>query len=376
MSGRLILFDTSNFVDFPIGGQLTSIHNFLRYICETHPERTKNIVLVGLTLKPEEVGELIKISIMDCDMYYFPVMLAESDLNHTKRSVRLSYVKGLWKHIRRLKIGRDDCCYINTPEAYAPVRVRCPRAHFVAYTHCNYFDMVKSFRFYRNNKLVLWCFDRYLKYLVRHVSLIFALSDTAAAMYKELGGNVARARNSIVCRDEDTVRHDTGHRMIYVGRLSQNKGIETIIRAVSDMGLPYTLKIVGEGEEYDRLKKYEGDRIVFTGVVTPAQALEHIEASDILILNSGYEGMPMTILEAQSLGLPVVTTDVGGIREAVNFGEDAEATDGTAPSIREAITLIEAGYARYSAAALKNAKRFDYRVVNRSVYEELSRYWK
>ena len=164
--------------------------------------------------------------------------------------------------------------------------------------------------------------------------------------------------------------------MIYVGRLSQNKGIETIIRAVNDMAPQYTLKIVGEGEEYDRLKKYASDRIVFTGVVTPSQALEHIAGSDILIMNSGYEGMPMTIREAQSLGLPVVTTDVGGIRESVHFGEDAEMTDGTASAIQEAITLIEADYARYSAAAVENAKRFDYRVVNRSVYEELSRYWK
>ena len=47
---RLFIYDTSNFIDFPIGGQLTSIGNFLRFICEEHPERTEDIVLVGVTL--------------------------------------------------------------------------------------------------------------------------------------------------------------------------------------------------------------------------------------------------------------------------------------------------------------------------------------
>lgn len=377
MSGRLFLFDTSNFVDFPIGGQLTSIHNFLRYVCENYPERAGHIVLVGLTLVPEEVGRLKKLRMFGTELYYYPVMLGEADLNNTKRSIRLQYVKGLWKYIGKLKPGKGDCCYINTPEAYGPVRLKSRGASFVAFTHCNYFDMIKSVRFYSDRKLVLYGFDRYLRHVVRHVDLIFALSTAAEKAYRDLGGNCVRVCNSIVCND-DTGRRRTssGHRMIYVGRISANKGIETIIKAVSGMVDAYTLTIVGEGEDYQRLKHYAGDRVRFTGVVTPQRALELIQEADILIMNSGYEGMPMTILEAQSFGLPVVTTNVGGIGEAVNFGQDAEETDGSEGAIQEAIMLIEADYGRYSAAALANAWRFDYRVVNKTVYDELSGYWK
>ena len=375
--GRLILFDTSNFVDFPIGGQLTSIHNFLRYVCETDPEKASRIILVGLTLESRQVGELRPIEICGVTMGYYPVMLGESDLNHTHRSVRMQYVKGLMRYLPRLRAGRGDCCYINTPEAYGPARLLCMGASFVAFSHCNYFDMVASFRFYRDKKWILDGFDRYLRYMVRHLDLVFALSSQAERDYRALGANVMRVRNSIALPDRPDAgpRQESLHRMIYVGRLSLNKGIETIIKAVLGLPGPYTLTIVGEGEEYERLHVYADDRISFTGVVTPREVYDYLAGSDILIMNSGYEGLPMTILEAQSMGLPVVTTDVGGIGEAVNYGEDAEPTDGTEDSIREAIALIEGDYARYSAAAVRNGALFDYRNVNRPVYEALSEYW-
>ena len=55
---RLLIYDNSNFIDFPIGGQVTSIGNFLRFVCEAYPERTNDIMLVGVTIDPEEVGKI------------------------------------------------------------------------------------------------------------------------------------------------------------------------------------------------------------------------------------------------------------------------------------------------------------------------------
>ena len=377
MNGRLILCDTSNFEDFPIGGQLTSIHNFLHYICEQHPERTERIILVGLTLRPEQVGRLMPFTMFGCRMWYLPVMLGEADLSHTKRSVRVQYVKGLLKYARQLSLNREDCVYINTPEAFGPLRLLAPRARFVAFTHQNYFDMVRSFRFYQNRRLVLWGFDRYLYWMLRRLNLVFALSAPAEEAYRRAGARrVQRVCNSIVCPADVTPGQISRHRMIFVGRLSLNTGIETIIQAVQSLPEVYTLKVVGEGEEHDRLIPYASDRIRFTGSVTPAQVQDYMRDSDILIMNSGYEGLPMTILEAQSLGLPVVTTDVGGIGEAVHYGVDAEPTQATVETIQESIALIEGDYARYSAAAIENARRFDYRTVNREVYDALTEFWR
>ncbi len=52
--GRLIVFDTSNFTDFPIGGQLTSERSFLRYLAEFCPETEGHVLLVGAGKREEE----------------------------------------------------------------------------------------------------------------------------------------------------------------------------------------------------------------------------------------------------------------------------------------------------------------------------------
>ena len=82
---RLLIYDTSNFVDFPIGGQLTSIGNFLRFVCEEYPERTKDIMLVGVTLNPGEIGKVKKIKLYGRQIKFLPVAAAERDLGNTDR---------------------------------------------------------------------------------------------------------------------------------------------------------------------------------------------------------------------------------------------------------------------------------------------------
>lgn len=374
---RLFLYDTSNFTDFPIGGQLTSIHNFLHYIADNHPDRMKDIILVGLTLDEEKVGRMQRVNLFGHKVKYYPVMLGEKDLNKTTKSIRVQYVKGLLKHVGKLAIRKHDVNYINTPEAYAALMVKCPWAQHVAFSHQNYFEMVKSFRFYQDKQWVLKGFDAYLKHMVKKMDLIFVLNKACEEEYQKHHGKTMRVVNSIVCPDDVSIGEASHHRMIFVGRLSLNKGIEPIIRVVLSMPEEYSLTIVGDGEEYNNLIHYaRNERIRFTGAVTPDEVRKHLGASDILIMNSGFEGLPMTILEAQSLGLPVVTTDVGGIGEAVHYGDDAEKTDGTPDSIVEAIQRIESNYERYSLNALANAKRFDYREVNAPIYEALSQYWR
>ncbi|MFQ8599374.1 MAG: glycosyltransferase family 4 protein [Oscillospiraceae bacterium] len=86
----------------------------------------------------------------------------------------------------------------------------------------------------------------------------------------------------------------------------------------------------------------------------------------------------MAILEAFSYGLPVVSTDVGGIGEVVRFGVDAEKTDGSPQSIANAVLKIRASLADYSGAAYEAAGEYDYRKANQPVFETLNRFlnWK
>lgn len=389
---RLFIYDTSNFIDFPIGGQLTSIGNFLRFICEEHPERTEDIVLVGVTLCQGEIGKIKKINLYGRQISFLPVTTAEKDLGNTASSLRLRYVKGLLKCRKLLKIAKRDCNYVHSPEAYGIVKLFCPVARCVIFSHGSYFNMERGFRFFRKNLLVKKGFVLYLKWVLRSANLILLLDKDSLRDYKPYNSNLVQVGNSIICPELPEGRHvlreGKVREILFVGRLSKDKRVEPIIRAVEGMGKAGSgdegsgmdgsetrLTIVGDGEEYHNLIPYAGERIRFVGAVPPKEVKEYMQNSDILVMNSSFEGVPMTILEAISYGLPVVSTNVGGIGEALHFGQDSEETDGTAEGIQAAIRRIEAHYDVYSRNAYENSKAYDYRTLNRRVYDLLCGYW-
>lgn len=377
---RLLIFDTSNFVNFPIGGQLTSIGNFLRYICEEHPERTVGIMLIGTTLVPEEVGKIKKIELYGRKIEFLPVVLAEKDLGNTTKSLRLQYVKGLLRNKKNIKIKKWDCCYIHAPEAYGIVKLFCRRSQCVIFSHGSYFNMEKGFRFFKKNVLIVKGFVAYLKWLLKSADMILLLDNDSMREYTPYNSNLIKVGNSIVCPDIPEERHILKDGevtdILFVGRLSKDKRVEPIIEAVKGARESMHLTIVGDGEEYRNLIKHEGDRVHFVGAVTPKEVKEYLKNSDILVMNSAFEGIPMTILEAISYALPVVSTNVGGIGSVLQFGLDSEETDGTSESIREAIYKIEKYYDAYSGNAYRNSKAFDYRRINQKVYDLLCNYWK
>ena len=388
---RLFIYDTSNFIDFPIGGQLTSIGNFLRFICEEHPERTEDIVLVGVTLCQGEIGKIKKINLYGRQISFLPVTTAEKDLGNTASSLRLRYVKGLLKCRKLLKIAKRDCNYVHSPEAYGIVKLFCPVARCVIFSHGSYFNMERGFRFFQKNLLVKKGFVLYLKWVLRSANLILLLDKDSLRDYKPYNSNLVQVGNSIICPELPEGRHvlreGKVREILFVGRLSKDKRVEPIIRAVEDMGKAgfgeegsgmdgseIRLTIVGDGEEYHNLIPYAGERIRFVGAVPPKEVKEYMQNSDILVMNSSFEGVPMTILEAISYGLPVVSTNVGGIGEALHFGQDSEETDGTAERIQAAIGRIEAHYDVYSRNAYENSKAYDSRTLNRKVYDLLCGY--
>ena len=383
---RLIIYDTSNFIDFPIGGQLTSIGNFLRFLCEEHPERTKDILLVGVTSEAAELGKMTQIERFGRQIAFLPVALVEREPGKPSKSLRLSYVKGLLKCRKLLKLAKDDCNYIHTPEAYGIVKLFRMRSHCVIFSHGSYFNMERGFRFFQKNVLVKKGFALYLKWILKNADLIFLLDKDSVRDYTPYNSNLVRAGNSIVCPELPEGRHLLKEgkikELLFVGRLSKDKRVEPVIQAVNSYNAEENgenalhLTIVGDGEEYNHLIPYESGSIHFTGAVPPEEVKHYMESADILVMNSAFEGVPMTILEAVSYALPVISTNVGGIGETLHFGQDSEETDGTAEGIRAAVGRIAAYYDRYSACAYENSKAFDYRSINQKVYDCLCNYWK
>jgi len=112
--------------------------------------------------------------------------------------------------------------------------------------------------------------------------------------------------------------------LLYFGRLSPEKGISTLIKALA--GQPYQTLIVGEGPERDALEK------LAQTVAAPVSFLGFKEATELAPLISGAraviipsiwaENMPLNLLEALSLGKTVIASNIGGLAEIIRDGEN------------------------------------------------------
>ena len=106
-----------------------------------------------------------------------------------------------------------------------------------------------------------------------------------------------------------------------VSRLVSHKNIEKIIRAISDLNSPLiNLNIIGDGPELNQLQKISlesnnKDNIIFHGKLNRDEINHIFLNSDIYIQASNYEGLPHSLLEAMSYGIPVLCTPVGECKE-------------------------------------------------------------
>jgi len=111
---------------------------------------------------------------------------------------------------------------------------------------------------------------------------------------------------------------------ITVGRLNPVKNQQMLIRAMAELYkvMPSIyLTIVGGGELQNKLQELSvqlklSDVINFTGNINNVP--EKLSYADIFVLTSHYEGLPMSILEAMAMGLPIIATNVGGVPDIVS----------------------------------------------------------
>ena len=196
---RLILYDTCNFRDYPVGGQVTSIKNFLRFLAEAYPERCEDVLLAGVSCDPAEVGRIQKIETAGGCFSFLAVVRAEVDLGNVKKSLRLEYMKGLWKYRHLIAPGKEDVNYIHTPEAFAAVRLMRPGAVCYVFSHGTYLNMYKRVRFFKKAPLIRQLFQGFLMQVIRRSTAVFALDRETMEDYAAYNSRVIHVGNSIVC---------------------------------------------------------------------------------------------------------------------------------------------------------------------------------
>jgi len=153
------------------------------------------------------------------------------------------------------------------------------------------------------------------------------------------------------------VPNDAVPSISYVGRLSRQKGLDTLVKAIKHLQGRLSLfkvYIVGDGEQKPMLQNMVceyglEDKITFTGAIP--NVADYYQRSRIIVMPSYYEGLPLVLLEAMACGVPVVASQVGGILDVLGppVRPDPEA-EGYGIALRG--ILVEPGNVHALASAL------------------------
>jgi glycosyltransferase involved in cell wall biosynthesis len=170
-------------------------------------------------------------------------------------------------------------------------------------------------------------------------------------------------------------------RLVNVARHVEVKRLDVLLRAFAIVAAGrqgLTLELLGDGPLTPDLRRLSfelglDDRVRFEGAATPERIAETLRRSDVFVLSSLSENMPLAVIEALCCGVPVAATDVGGVAEAV--GPDGVLARPEDPAaLAAAIETVLAGKRRFDRAGIarRAAGRFSFEAVGR-VWDEVYR---
>ena len=122
------------------------------------------------------------------------------------------------------------------------------------------------------------------------------------------------------CDYRGGVSASRGSDVLFVGRLSPEKGLTTLLRAVARMSDPPLLRVAGDGP---LMRSEEGARIDWLGLRSTPEVVDLMSGAAVLVMPSVcYEGgTPLTLLEAFATGTPVIASAIGTLGEVISDGE-------------------------------------------------------
>lgn len=142
-----------------------------------------------------------------------------------------------------------------------------------------------------------------------------------------------------------TMKKDNRLNLLFLGKVCKEKGIFDLLESIRKYSEPFQGNVrilIGGNGDTDRLEKlikeYKLENIVtFCGWVNGQQKIELLNKADVYILPSYNEGLPISILEAMSYGMPIISTPVGGIPEIVSEENGFLVQPGDIDAIAESI---------------------------------------
>jgi glycosyltransferase involved in cell wall biosynthesis len=137
------------------------------------------------------------------------------------------------------------------------------------------------------------------------------------------------------------------------------KGIINATVALAAIRQDFNLMVVGDGKDFESVRTHAeatgllGSRIQFTGLLEGDELTRVMRQADALVMFSNYENLPCTIIESMASGVPVVSTDVGGIREHLKAEFGILLPAGDVDSLKQKLTEVLDGTVTFDREAMR-----------------------
>ena len=212
---------------------------------------------------------------------------------------------------------------------------------------------------------------------------VTAVSKEACEYYSKFGFNVRYVPNAV---DLDNFPKKSikkfENQIIYAGRLSKEKGIDTLLEVAENLPTKYNLLIVGIGSYEEKVCNVANSKtnVHYLGYQSKENTISLIRGSDLLIQPSIMEGTSSTLLEAMGCGTCIIASNVGGNAEILDNDKTGILIEpNNAEKLLNKISDLLTDSKRrsmMSTECLKTVLKYDWKQVGKlylDIYEELLR---
>jgi len=218
-------------------------------------------------------------------------------------------------------------------------------------------------------------FDFFIAKVESKAMLLYTVGGIKAG-YKKLNQPINHSIQPVKLSEKQNI--------IFAGRLEKIKNVDFLINAyrLLDKNLrdSHKLYIYGRGGEEKNLKKLIADldmeqEVYLKGHIPNNDLITKINYSSILVMASSYEGFPMVIAEALTVGTPVITTDVGSISDVVTNGYNGYLIpQGSSQRVfAEKMALVLKDMHTFSKNALCSSTAFNASAVYNQIKDDLTK---
>lgn len=215
----------------------------------------------------------------------------------------------------------------------------------------------------------------WLNVVFSKIDILFFETKYLMAFYLDLNPNTYWFPNVRDRKFEPSMPRKFNKRFVFIGHVKEEKGIDEILKASLKLDRQYCIDIYGPlcDEKYTS-EYFEGYNVNYLGPLLPGEVIGILNKYDVLVLPSYKEGYPGILLEAYSLGIPVIATSLQGLREIVDPEETGILIEkkSVLGLVNAVLSIDDDKYRCMSDGAYKKFDNFDSTIQTRIFLEQLA----